>query len=415
MSHKSSGSSNALIVFLIQPFVGFLMSLKHFGSKLGGFIFIAFATLWGYAQSFTYTPTDGYRVAARFCQFPVRSFSEIINDLAEGNAIDIYLSVINYFVHWFSNNPKVYFAVLGFVFGLFCYWTLSALAKEQTFKDKFLSHLLFLLFVTNSFSWLTAPRFFTASWIAVLVFLKISWGKSRWVWLAIVLPLVHFSFFPISLILFVVAFSKKLLPFFSSFMYITVLIVFVLSFILPETVIAGLIPQEALDESTKLASKYTYVSGVHSDRLFQENSAYREANVFITNFFHLAMKVGSFLILTLLFLRRNKLKKNQLVWTTYNMTLPVAAVVYYMSIIPSSGWRYINVFWLILYIVLFRYYYVFKPQKFYRLTVCLYAINIYTISFMFYVAYRTVDFVLFYAPLPFVIMSGIGFPPVYYV
>lgn len=415
MAQKSSGASKALIVFFIQPFLGFLMSLRHLSTRTGKFVFIAFATLWGYCQSFTYTPTDGYRIAARFCQYPVNNFSDIFKAFSEGKAVDIYLLFTNYIVHSFSSNPKVYFAILGLVFGLFCCETISSLVKEQVISDKHLILLLVLLFSTNSFSWLTAPRFFTASWLAAMIFLKISRKQKYWVLLALFLPLIHFSFLPISLVLIVAALSKSMLSSFPGFLYILVMIVFVLSFILPETVIAGLIPQEALDDSSKLASKYTYVDGIHSDRIIREYSAYREANMLITNLFHLAMKIGSFLILSYLYLKRNLIKKHPLVWDTFIMVLIVAIGAFFMSIIPSSGWRYIIVLWLFIYVLLHRYYNIFRPAKFSRVILFLYAINVYTIAFMFYVAYRTVDLILFYAPLPFVIVHGLGFGPISFV
>lgn len=100
---------------------------------------------------------------------------------------------------------------------------------------------------------------------------------------------------------------------------------------------------------------------------------------------------------------------------TYISVLALAFVVYFMTIIPSTGWRYVNVLWLMLYILLHRYYDVFRPVQLRKVLLPLYAMNIYTISFMFYLTYRTVDMLLFYAPLPFVIIHGIGFPPVYFV
>ena len=65
--------------------------------------------------------------------------------------------------------------------------------------------------------------------------------------------------------------------------------------------------------------------------------------------------------------------------------------------------------------MLYRYYDIIGMVYPKRMLLVLYGMNIYTIAFMFYVTYRTVDLLLFYAPLPFVIIHGIGFPPVFFV
>ncbi len=410
-------ATSSLVLFLIQPFVGLWVSLKILPSRVGGFIFIAFSTLWGYSQSFTYTSADVYRLGASFCQHGIYDFSTIVSLFAEGKAIDGYLLVVNCLVHQFSNNAKVYFACLGFIYGWFCYSVLASLVREKRNGDsKYLSHILILLFVTSSFANLSMPRYWTAAWISALVFLKITQGKKRWAWGAVVLSLIHFSYVPIVVVLLAIALANRPLSNIPKLLFYAASIMFLLSFVMPETVIARLLPEDMLDESAKLASKYGYVSGEGGDDMFvKEVSAYREANGIVTRLFHFLMKVGSFLILVYFHLRRNTICNDQKVWITYISALCVAVVAYFMSIIPSTGWRYINVLWLYLCILLYRYYDFFRPQRFGKLILSLYTMNIYTISFMFYVTYRTVDLLLFYAPLPIVIIQGIGFPPVSFV
>ena len=189
---RENKATSAAILFLFQPFVGFLASLKVLNSKVGGALFIAFSTLWGYAQSFTYTSADVYRLGASFCQHGIYDFSTIVTMFAEGKAIDGYLLVVNCFVHQFSNNAKVYFACLGFIYGLFCYSVLVSLVKEQkNGSGRYLTHFLILLFLTSSFANLSMPRYWTAAWISALVFLKITQGKKRWAWGAVILSLIR--------------------------------------------------------------------------------------------------------------------------------------------------------------------------------------------------------------------------------
>lgn len=416
MSQSSGRVAKTLLLFLFQPFIGFLASLKNLDSKVGRFVFVLFSTLWGYAQSFTYTPADGYRIGAYFCWYPISHFSTIIESVTEGRSVDIYLSVTNFIVHLFSDNAKVYFALLGLIYGILCYNVISSLLRERiNNRSKALTHILFLLFTTASFSNLSMPRFWTATWLAALVFLKVTQGDKRWGWLALLLPLIHFSFAPISAILIIVTLFNRFFSLRPNVLFGAVCVMFLLSFALPKTVISQLIPETLTEENAQMASKMGYVIDSQEIAIEKEVSAYREANGFLTKSFQLLMKIGSFLLICYFHFRRNSIKNDSKTWITFSSIMLVAIVAYFMSIIPSTGWRYISVLWLMIYILLYRYFDVFHPAQFNKVLLLLYAINIYTISFMFYVAYRTVDLLLFYAPLPFVIIHGIGFPPVYFV
>lgn len=417
MSQSKGKVSKALLLFLFQPFFGFLASLKNLDSRAGKFIFVAFATLWGYSQSFSYPPADVYRLGAAFCQYGIYEFSTIVDLFKEGNILDVYLLIINYFVHLFSENAKVFFALLGLFYGSVCYETLSSLIKERrNGRSATLSHILFLMFATASLANLSMPRYWTAAWLATLVFIKTTQGKKKWGWLALLLPFFHFSFVPIAIVLIFITLLNNTGNKLTNVLFASVSIMFILSFLLNQSYVARLIPQEFFEENSKIASKLGYVSNeALGIDVVKETSTYREANNIITGIFQFLMKIGSFILLLFFQLHRKYLKNDQKTDITYFGVLIIAFVAYYMSIIPGVGWRYINVLWLMLYVLLYRYYDIVGLVYPNRILLLLYGINIYTIAFMFYVTYRTVDLLLFYAPLPFVITHGIGFPPVCFV
>lgn len=93
MTRGTYKNANPLLLFIFQPFVGFLVSLKDFTSNQSRIIFVAFSTLWGYAQSFSYTPADVYRLGAAFCRNPIHEFQSVVGMFADGEAIDGYLLV----------------------------------------------------------------------------------------------------------------------------------------------------------------------------------------------------------------------------------------------------------------------------------------------------------------------------------
>lgn len=415
MSGNERKRPNALFVFLIHPFLGFLVSLRSIETRMGAFVFIAFSTLWGYAQSFTYTPADGYRIGAGFCQYPEMRFGRIIEALVNGDTIDIYIYAANYLVHQFSDNVKVYFALLGFVFGLLCWLTLSNLYKEGEWKRNS-SWLLFLLFITASFSNLSMPRYWTAAWFAALVFMQVSSGRRYYAVMAVLLPLIHFSYIPVAIALIVISLFNRSLQSYEKILFFTALAFFVISFILPQSIIESLIPDEAFDNSAKLRSKSVYIQeNTYQTTYVAVQSSYRIANNFVTKLFQYLMKIGSMVCLFLFHRKRNKIRKNDLIYSTYICVLTISIVLFFMSTIRSTGWRYIWVLWMFLYILLIRTNNILPIINFKRYLSLLVLINVYTISFMFYVAYRTVDPILFFGVSPMVIAHGVGFPPVFYV
>ncbi len=57
----------SFILFLLNPFIGFIDAMKALDRRFNGLVFIAFYALFGYAISFNLTTADSYRIAARFC------------------------------------------------------------------------------------------------------------------------------------------------------------------------------------------------------------------------------------------------------------------------------------------------------------------------------------------------------------
>lgn len=416
MRKKDYRLSRSFILFVFQPFLGFLSSLRKMDSLACRFIFIAFSMLWGYAQSFDYPPSDVYRIGAAFCQYPVDSISEIISDFVDGEAVDGYLLITNYLIHLFTDNVKVFYALLGLIYGIVCYETLVSIIKERQGEScSQLSNLLFLTFATASLANMSMPRYWTAAWLSAFIFIKITQGKRKWAFLAFIIPFFHFSFIPVALGLIFIAVFQRTIKSMPKLMFYMVLAMFIVSFVLPESFIGNIIPEDMLDESQKLNSKMGYINGVDDDMVMKQVSAYREANGIVTKLFHILMKVGSLFCIWHFYSLRESLKGDAKLWTTFVSLLVMAFIAYFMSIIPITGWRYINVLWLFLYAALYRFYDLLRPNKFGNCILSLYVMNIYNISFMFYLTYRTVDLMLFYAPLPFEIIHGIGFPPVFFV
>ena len=171
---KRKETPATLLLFLIQPFLGFILAIKDLRRRTNAIVFVLFSSLWGYCMTFTFPPSDCYRIAAVFCHLKYRSFEHVLQRYDDGKLVDFYLATMNWLIHKFSNNAKVFFCGLAFVFGLCCLATLrEVLLSRKYSNDQYLKCIVLLLFCTASFGHLAMPRFWTAAWLSAFVTIKL--------------------------------------------------------------------------------------------------------------------------------------------------------------------------------------------------------------------------------------------------
>lgn len=416
---KRKGESlSSFFLFFIIPFLGFIISTRDLRKWINGIVFILFSALWGYCMTFSFPPSDCYRIAAVFCQRPFFRFQSVLEQYDDGKLVDFYLATANWFVHQFSANAKVFFCLLGFFFGLCCYATIrELLITRRGHNDQYLKCIVFLLFSTASFGHLAMPRFWTAAWLSAFLMIKFINGQLYWWPLVLLLPLIHFGFLPIAIVLISsIVFSR----FFSKYeptLFSFVVFCFIISFVLSSNILGSIIPEEWVS-GEKASSKFRdYVdSGIVSEHgAIVQRSAYRETNLMVTKAFQMVMKIAAMAVLSLIHHNKEWIKKNKGLWDCYIFTLLMASVCFFMGVVRTVGWRYTWTLWMPLYYLLYRLYDITRAIKIKRTILLLIPLNIYTIVFMFYVSYRNVDWKLFIMPLYSLIIDGFDFPPVQFV
>ena len=227
--------ASTLFIFIIQPFLGFLLAVKNLRRTQNCIVFILFATLWGWSMSFKFTPADNYRIAAKFCQKPIYHFEEVLETQEEGKSVDIYLNAVNFIIHQYTSNAKAYFAFLCTVFGIFCVASIRyVLIHRVNTNNPYLMLFAFLMFTTASLAYCAMPRFWTAAWIMTFAIMNLMDRNYKWIFLLILLPYIHFSFLPISFIILGAVFFSDFFLKHEKILYYILCITFLVSFVLPE-------------------------------------------------------------------------------------------------------------------------------------------------------------------------------------
>ena len=409
---------STLFVFLIQPFLGFLLAVKNLRRTQNCIVFVLFSTLWGWSMSFEFTPADNYRIAAKFCQKPIYTFQQVLDTQEEGKSVDIYLNTVNFLIHQYTSNAKAYFAFLCTMFGIFCVASIRYVLVHRVNKNnQYLKLFAFLMFSTASLAYCAMPRFWTAAWIMTFATMNLMDKNYKWLPLLIILPYIHFSFLPISLIIFGAVFSSDFFMKHEKFLFFVLCITFLISFVLPESFLGYIIPDSMLEGESAQSKYNSYVNtNLPAGRqVVTHVSAYREANTWVTRMFQNIMKLAAFIVIISIRKYKNYYRNDERIQKMYTFILMLGSVCFFMSILRVVGWRFIWLLWLPLYYLFYVVYDIYKPRIIHKYGYLLIYVNIYTISHMFYVSYRTIDFSLFYMPIYNIIVGGFDFPPVYFV
>ena len=204
-----------LLLFLISPLLAFVNSVKHIHKREHFWIVLLFALFFSY----TYIPwpeSDAYRYKEKFETLNNYDFTKYINDVqsmynGQGKDQDMYVSTIQLLVSPFTNDVRVYWLVLGFIY----YYTFLSLIKKilitnikRTIKfNWFIIGIVFIISFTGGINGVRWP-------LALMVFLLgsyqyITTSKIKFILLASLSPLIHFVFFYSVIFLFLYVLTKK--------------------------------------------------------------------------------------------------------------------------------------------------------------------------------------------------------------
>lgn len=331
-----------VFLFLVSPFVSFLVSLKDISSKSSYIIFICFCLLFGLNFNVTDDRSSDYNLDGSYYRALFErdyvnygtNFHERLENylsFSEVTSTDIYADFISFIVSRFTGNYHLLFFVYALVFTFFMAKSLKYLLKSPNYKNgSIVCFLLFLLFIVNDIFNINGVRFWTAAWVAVYALLKYYVDKKKWPLLLILsTPLIHASFVFFVIISAVAIIFNK---FASNLRYLLLFSIIVSPLML--------VAIQSLDISGMPVFFSRYFELYASDEAVSAFSAKRTSTIYyiISTLF----SVASLVYINILVLIITKSAKNSSVFCGFSNYLIIFIIFCNLStIIPSVGTRFI--------------------------------------------------------------------------
>lgn len=421
----------SFILFLLNPFIGFIDAMKALDRRFNGLVFIAFYALFGYAISFNLTTADSYRIAARFCQVSF-DYREIWKLFIDGSITDVYLLFVYGLIQSFTRNPKVLFGVLGAVMGVFSYLSIRQLYEVwKDNRNRYFYFIVLFFFLSISFFNVNGIRFWTATSVYSFFAIRFLYFRKRGAIAGVLItPFIHFGFI-IAVFGFVAFLLADKLLHNTTVFYFLLLLTFGISLFAPRGAVSDIIGAEGdVDELTSNASinrKATYYvrddgeeydDDLGSDTVqTSSGSLYRRANSLFTKTFDFVNKIGMVLMLSLLYVKRKTIMQSKLQSRFFNFVLFSFSLGFLAVFAIHSGTRFIRLanmmyaFWLC---TVFREN-VKVNKKWKSFVLILFVINFYALSFFLFNSPRLVTPKLWLLPPIMTILDGIGFAPIDFI
>lgn len=213
----ASRSRSAFLLFFISPFLALLSAIFSYRSGWAQNIAWGFVVFYGFTMSISNTWLDANRYRDKFLVMAQgqESLSEFIPQLysTESGYTDVVQPFTSFLVSKFTSNYRIFFAVLGFIFGYFYSRNIWFLLKKQEHRLKLGNAILLITFACIIGFWnLNGFRFWTAAHVFFFgSFSYFSTGKIKGVFIAIFSALIHFSFlFPIAILILYWVFGNRL-------------------------------------------------------------------------------------------------------------------------------------------------------------------------------------------------------------
>ena len=190
-----------LILFICWPFGALIATLNRLKSTTFYVIYFLFCVLFCWHMNPVhldrYDDLMGIAGTFMFNVIPTEVLLQQIQDyftFSPNAPRELYINILCWFVHQFSNNPHVFFAVASIPFLIFQTKSFKLITDDNKFKNGSLLCflVLFLFMLPRDIITVQNPRFTTALWMSVYAILKF-WGegyrKFKYVFLLCLTPL----------------------------------------------------------------------------------------------------------------------------------------------------------------------------------------------------------------------------------
>jgi hypothetical protein len=201
-----SDTRNYLILFILWPFLSFLVALANFSRKEARNVIYIFIIYYGLTYVNINVSVDAYRYALALkanALLPFSDFFRIVGGLYSDTSVDIIEPLISFIVSRFTSNHNLYFGVWAAIFGFFYLNSIGLLYERYKANQGWNTAILMIFFImTIPVTMISGVRMWTASWIFFYgAYRVITERNPRFLLITLSASFVHWSFMSANAIL----------------------------------------------------------------------------------------------------------------------------------------------------------------------------------------------------------------------
>jgi hypothetical protein len=349
-SWSFSNSKYYLYLFLIWPFLAFLLALKNYShneSRKVVYIFLVYIGLTFVITKTGYVDAAGYAIKLRAnAALPFTDFFKIVGGLyTSDTSVDFVEPLISFIISRFTSQYCVLFAAYAALFGFFYLKSINLLYNriQENSGWNVLIHLAFFTAILPITA-INGVRMWTAAWIFFYgAYYVILYRDARYFIVSVSAAFVHFSFLSANAVLMIYFFAGN-----RNYIYLPLALA---SFVLPR-LIAPVFQSLSVILGGAFQRRYDSYSG--TDYIAARQQASQEAAWFLKIGYDMVLY---YLLLTIVVIqfRSDSLMKEKSERNLFSFLLLFLSFVNFGSAIPSFGGRFLIVFFLFATLYVFIY------------------------------------------------------------
>lgn len=197
---------NYFILFILWPFLSFLVALANFSRKEARTVIYIFLIYYGLSFVNANDGVDAYRYALSLkanSLLPFSDFFRIVGGLYSDTTVDIVEPLISFIVSRFTSDHGLYFGVWASIFGYFYLKSIELIFDRYIVKQNWNTVLLIGFFImTIPITKISGVRMWTAAWIFFYGAIRVITEKDpRYLLITFSAAFVHWSFMSANAIL----------------------------------------------------------------------------------------------------------------------------------------------------------------------------------------------------------------------
>lgn len=344
-----SKNKNYLFLFILWPFLAFLMALANYREKESKWVVYLFLIYYGFTFVGTNIYADSYRYIISLhhnATLPFSEFFRVVGGLYSETTVDVMEPLISFVVSRFTSYHGVYFAIWTLIYGFFYLKSINLLYDKYLDNRGWNTLIPMIFFVLIlPITYVSSVRMWTAAWMFFYAaYHIIIYRKPKYFIIALGASFVHWSFFIACAVLLIYYVLGN-----RNYIYLALVIV---SFLLPRLILPLLGNISARLGGAFLLRYEGYSSEgfiLSQNELLEESSWFLQVGVNLLFYFMLLAII--WIQISTAGKEKERPEKN-----LYSFLLLFLAFVNFGMPIPSFGGRFIVVFFLFATLYIFNYF-----------------------------------------------------------